>query len=282
MVYDSGDAQQKNSSLLSLPAHLRNIILRLVLGVGTIHINARSQHLCLRICSATENDEQAIGQFNDVDYQKLPQHYQARHVRCWLQKNECCGLGASLAVLLVCRQLYTEAALLPFSTNDFAFDGINNLSHNVFLDRLRPFQRKAIRRVHFGPQVLYLQSPFDPARKLSGLQEIVLFLKDDVCELTSGDDLSRERRKWLIERFCDTIYRTLRAIHVCISSDKDFGYAPKSRIVQWAQALGDEMRCARTELGPGRQQLVLPCRPAARRRDKDFPTTLDGEPEELD
>jgi hypothetical protein len=282
MAKHSYSSQEKKSMLLSLPAHLRNTILKLMLGDRTIHINARPQSLFVRTCSATENDGQAIQKFNNLKYQQLPHHYQVRHARCWSRNNDCCRLQASLAILLVCRQLYTEAALLPFSTNDFAFDGSNSHRHGEFLDRLRPLQRRAIRRVHFGPQIFYLQSPFGPVQKLSGLQEIVLFLKEDVCELTSSDDLSGERKKWLIERLCDTQCKTLRAIHVCISSDKGAGHSSKLRIVCWAQALGNQMCCARAELELGRQRLVLRCRPATGSYDTDCLAALDGEFEASD
>jgi hypothetical protein len=69
--------------------------------------------------------------------------------------------------------------------------------------------------VHFGPQICYLESPFDSFQKLWGLQQIVLFLKDEICELTSGDKLSGERKEWLIEQLRNTQCKALQAIHVC-------------------------------------------------------------------
>jgi hypothetical protein len=256
-------SQEQNSALLSLPAQLRNIVWKLVLGGRTIHINARPKTLRVRTCSATEDDKQAIDEFIDVRHHKLPQHYQARHAQCWSRNNECCGLRASLIILLVCRQLYTESALLPFSTNDFAFDGSNSHGHDAFLERLKPLQRGAIRRVHSGQQIFYLESPFDSIRKLSGLQEIFLFLKDDICDLMSEDDLSGERKTWLIERLRDTQYKALRAIHVCISSNEGLGHLSKSKIIRWAQMLKYQIHCARAEPEPGSQRLVLRCRPTA-------------------
>jgi hypothetical protein len=46
----------------------------------------------------------------------------------------------------------------------------------------------------FGPQICYLEPPFDSLQKLWGLQQIVLFLKEEIRELTSGDELSGERK----------------------------------------------------------------------------------------
>jgi hypothetical protein len=137
-----------HSMLLSLPAHLRIGILRLVLGGGLVHIDARSRKLRVRLCIATENDSHAIRTFTSHENQHFPRHYQIRHAKCWSQDNKCCKLRAWLAILLVCRQLHTEAALLPFSTNEFAFDGSNSRSHEIFLDRLKSAQRETIRCVH--------------------------------------------------------------------------------------------------------------------------------------
>jgi hypothetical protein len=260
--------------LLSLPAHVRNIISRFVLGGKTVHIDARPRGLRVRLCMTTENDSHAIESFNNAEYQHFPRHYQVRHAQCWSQDNKSCELHACLAILSVCRQLYTEAALLPFSTNEFAFDGTNSRSHDKFLDGLRPAQRKTIRRVHFGPQIFYLQAPFDPIEKLRGLQEVVLFLKDDVCGPISGDGLSRERIKWLINRLCDIKCASLRAVYVCISSEL--------RIICWAQALGNQMHRARGEIKPGSRRLVLRCRPITDTPSPDCTAAPDGEPEALD
>jgi len=251
-----------HSMLLSLPAHLRSIILRLVLGGGLVHIDARSHTLRVRLCIATETDRHAIRSFKNHENQHFPRHYQIRHAKCWSQDNKCCELRACLAILLVCRQLYAEAALLPFSTNEFAFDGTNSRSHKKFLDRLESAQRQTIRCVHFGPQIFYLQAPFEPMEKLTGLRGVVLFLKNDVCGPISGDDLSGERTEWLINRFCDTKCQPLQAVYICISSEEVVQQSSKARIVRWAQTLEDQIHCARGETKAASRQLVLCTRPA--------------------
>jgi hypothetical protein len=268
--------------LLSLPAHLRSIILRLLLGGRTVHIDARSRSFRVRLCIATENDSHAIQSFKNVEHQHFPHHYQIRHAKCWSQDNKRCELRACLAIMSVCRQLYAEAALLPFSTNEFAFDGINSRSHEEFLDRLKSAQRENIRRVHFGPQIFYLQAPFEPIEKLTGLQEVVLFLKNDVCGPISGDSLSGERTKWLINRLCDTKCPSLRAIYVCMSSQEVVQQSSKLRIIHWAQALENQMHRARREIKPGSRQLVLRCRPATDTPSLDCTAAPDGELEAID
>jgi hypothetical protein len=236
-----------HSMLLSLPAHLRSVILRLVLGGGIVHIDARSHSLRVRLCIATENDSHAIRSFENHENRHFPRHYQIRHAKCWSQDDKCCELRACLAILLVCRQLYTEAALLHFSTNKVAFDGTNSRSHENFLDRLRSAQRETIRRVHFGPQIFYLQAPFEPIEKLTGLREVVLFLKNDVCGSISDDNLSGERTEWLINRLRETRCASLRAIYICISSEEVVQQSSKRRIIRWAQALENQIHRARGE-----------------------------------
>lgn len=162
----------------------------------------------------------------------------------------------------MCRQLYTEAALLPFSANEFAFDGTNSHGHEEFLNRLTLSQRKCIRRAHFGPQILYLQAPFKPLENLAGLQEVALFMKHDICEPTNVDDLSGDRTKWLVDRLCDTKCESLQAIYVCMSSEEGANESSKLSIVHRAQALGDQMYRSRAELNQVSQRLVLRCRPA--------------------
>ena len=246
--------------LLSLPAHLRSMILQLVIGGRTVHIDARPRRLRVRLCIATDNDGRAIQTFDNIESKHLPRHYQVRHARCWFKTYKCCQLRDCLAILLVCRQLYTEAALLPFSSNEFAFDGTNSRSHEEFLNRLTLSQRNCIRRAHFGPQILYLQAPFKPLEYLAGLQEVVLFMKYDICEPTNFDDLSGDRIKWLIDRLCDTKCVSLRAIYVCISSGEGANESSKLSVVRCAQALGNQMYLSRAEPNQASQRLVLRCR----------------------
>jgi hypothetical protein len=194
---------------------------------------------------------------DNIENQHLPRHYQVRHARCWFKKYECCELRACLSILLVCRQLYTEAALLHFSANEFAFDGANSRSHEEFLNRLTLSQRRCIRRAHFGPQILYLRAPFKPLENLAGLQEVVLFMKHDICGPTNVGDLSGDRMKWLIDRLCDTKCESLRAIYVCISSQEGANESSKLSIVHCEQALGNQMYRSRVELNQASQRLVL-------------------------
>lgn len=67
--------QETHSMLLSLPAHLRSMILQLVLGVRTVYIDTRLRSLRVRLCIAIDNDSRAIQTFDNIENQYLPRYY---------------------------------------------------------------------------------------------------------------------------------------------------------------------------------------------------------------
>lgn len=78
-----------------------------------------------------------------------------------------------LNLLLVCRQIYKEAALLPYSGNTFAF--AVSLDMNVFLDRvLQPKQRDAIHRIEAFFRAFSM--PTLPGRIPVGLQSLHCYI----------------------------------------------------------------------------------------------------------
>ncbi|KAF7196189.1 hypothetical protein HII31_02590 [Pseudocercospora fuligena] len=79
-----------------------------------------------------------------------------------------------LSLLLVCRQIYKDAALLPFSGNTFGF--MVPLDLNVFLEEvLQSHQRNAIQRIQafFGA----MSKPTLPGRIPSGLQRLNCYIR---------------------------------------------------------------------------------------------------------
>lgn len=64
--------------------------------------------------------------------------YLQRHSRCCVKALPRHGL----ALLLVCKQLYTEAALLPFQANNFTFGRPRDVRSLV--ERLTPIQQRSI------------------------------------------------------------------------------------------------------------------------------------------
>jgi len=76
-----------------------------------------------------------------------------------------------LALLSVCRQLYTDTALLPFSLNTFAFRSI--YFREFIISKLTPAQNKAIRTIqihlHLHVDISHRMQWFNSAGNRSGL-----------------------------------------------------------------------------------------------------------------
>lgn len=79
-----------------------------------------------------------------------------------------------LRLLLVCRQIYKDAALLPYTGNTFSFQVPMDM--NIFLDEfLKSHQREAIQRifVYIGA----LTRPTLPAKVPAGLQSLFCYVR---------------------------------------------------------------------------------------------------------
>ncbi|OCL10800.1 hypothetical protein AOQ84DRAFT_336894 [Glonium stellatum] len=103
----------QESPLLKLPGELRNKIWNYVLGDRTLHI----EH-------TAANDLTAEGE----------------------RPRDLTNRGLSLCCLRVCRQIYTEARHLPYSSNTFAFR--NTSTYQFFTPSLLPKQRRLITKLN--------------------------------------------------------------------------------------------------------------------------------------
>jgi hypothetical protein len=95
---------QRNSPLLRLPAELRNLIFRFALGGNTWSFVVREPY----------------GQ----------------------RIHNCSGFQHTFALLAVCRQIYVETALLPFSLRSFSFNDPEDF--DLWLKALHPAQRDGV------------------------------------------------------------------------------------------------------------------------------------------
>jgi len=78
-------------------------------------------------------------------------------------------------------------------------------------------------------------------QKLPEIRQVVLFLKDDVCELEISDKLSGERIEWLEKQLREVTCGSLRAVCICISSEKNEGRPLKTAVWRWAQDMGGRL-----------------------------------------
>jgi hypothetical protein len=100
----SARQNQRDSPLLRLPAELRNQIFRYALGGETWNFVVRESN---------------------------------RH-----RVRNCSGFQHALALLAVCRQIYAETALLPFSLGSFSFNDSDDFE--IWLKALNSAQRNEV------------------------------------------------------------------------------------------------------------------------------------------
>lgn len=184
------DASKQISSkcryLLSLPPEVRNRIYELVLGVGTIHIEPYT--FSASVCTAAVNDNDTVRALRQGDA-LIEAHdaWKTRHSACTehlaaytmfqgpIDREEIGRHPYGVALLQTCRQVHSEAALLPFKINTFAIHWLRSLPS--FLASLMRAQQRSIRAVTVYSSRFDLQPgrPHLKTRHLTGLTRLTLF-----------------------------------------------------------------------------------------------------------
>lgn len=114
------------SPILRLPSEIRNRMLKLVF--------TQQERPCLRSVSHCHKANAVPGQPESVHYGGYL--HVTQHFRPWAE------MSLQLQVLRVSRQIYAEAALLPFALNNFSCEDPPTLEE--FEASLKPVQRQAI------------------------------------------------------------------------------------------------------------------------------------------
>lgn len=119
---------QRNATapLLRLPSEIRNRILKLVF--------TQQEQPCVRSLGHIHKANAVPGQPESVHFGGYL--YLTQHFKPWGRRS------LHLQVLRVCRQIYAEAALLPFVLNNFSCESPRALEE--FENILKPVQRQAI------------------------------------------------------------------------------------------------------------------------------------------
>ncbi|CAK1365954.1 unnamed protein product [Cercospora beticola] len=143
------------STFLSLPAEIRNRIYEYAFGGDTQRVRVSSKPgrypvLSARRCKCELSEQQMIERYKmNGDIEIFPDHFYGEekeltdcHICCKDRQHDC----LNLALLRVCRQVYHEAALIPYSSNEFILDA-TQYAFSAFTSALLPAQRKAITRV---------------------------------------------------------------------------------------------------------------------------------------
>ena len=119
----SYDKNASESPLLSLPPELRNRVYRLVLGGRAIHLEMKKGRICHAICQCSVTEEELTKSDRSAPQPAFGALYDSRHEQCGFSfSNELLNAvrhHLSLTLLLTCRQIHEEAALIPFANNTF-------------------------------------------------------------------------------------------------------------------------------------------------------------------
>lgn len=131
-------------SFLDLPPEIRNIVYHYVLG--SLHLHVSGKRLRARLCGNPKSYQRRAERIkkSSGDGQHISPwspHYHCEDTKRNRKRKNRFGLG----LLLTCRQVYAETAMLPFGLNTFIFDSC--LTLKGFLAGLTNGQAAAVKAV---------------------------------------------------------------------------------------------------------------------------------------
>lgn len=218
-TYRSTNLNALQSPLLSLPPELRTTIWELVLGEEILHVcsdprkvpnsmrrSGDSYHIGVYVCTAKINDHHALAtlRHGPETMDSGVKTYEDRHMACMPPPRYGCPHEKSVrhysvALLQTCRQVHSEAALLPFDVNNFSFSGHDKLkTAHDFSARLMTSQQESIRSMTLGP-TLWTSRPAPigkPLQNLPALQSVTIFQE---ASHTHGAGASREASEPIVD-----------------------------------------------------------------------------------
>ncbi|KAI7499415.1 hypothetical protein KC367_g4527 [Hortaea werneckii] len=179
---------------LDLPTELRLNIYDLALGGRTLHVGdpcSADGSQRIRPCKALKQDDEVRSR----DIKDLPDLFVYRHLKCKTSEYDNGAFGRhGLALLSVCRQIYNEAASIPFSENTFTFSSPTQMQRLVA--SLTQDQQRAISNVTLlstGGARNWVKDPETkeppPTGLFPGLKNLALYL--ELCPLDLGGGLRR-------------------------------------------------------------------------------------------
>ena len=192
---------------------IREKIWKLVLGDRTIHILPTVGEISMhhRVCRSNMTEDEACQKFNSHD--EICYEWLDRHHNCYpsnLKRSSRSGIiGRGLGfnkeqigikLLRVCRQAYSEAAPVLYSSNIFTFNWVQDIEDFMFL--LNGIQKRWIRKIHLDlnrrPCVKRMEATMGSIRSLKGLHTLHVSLQfrihESQLEQWQNDEFFRERR----------------------------------------------------------------------------------------
>lgn len=184
------ERNKQNSPLLALPPEILSDILKYVVADKVVHVVPEDgDEVKTRVCMSPEDypdseSPRVIIAPNDntvSDGMGNDTCFNTRHQECSDDDYAVDGKqGLNLDVLLVCRQIYKEASLLPFQENEFVFglqpmDDCPRPTMDRWINRLLPEQREAVRHVTVASSACVSTDKVQLAR-FTGLRSLHLLL----------------------------------------------------------------------------------------------------------
>lgn len=164
LEFHSQPEQSQIVPLFSLPQEGRDLIYRYVLGGQVLHITSewpkKGSPISHGLCIADETEDSVCSKSLAEIEGEEDFDYLSHHIDC-LEPHR----GLDIRLLRVCKRVYEEARLIPYTAN--AFSIIRSSILEDFLQQLQPDQSQSIRALH-----LYVHLTRDWTRMFSGYRSI--------------------------------------------------------------------------------------------------------------
>ena len=168
------------STFFRLPLELRDQIYQHVLGGQLIHIKYEEEHYIVRsgpkhicrrgrglvhsVCSAKETENSIYIKFKAGQTERL--ECRPRHANC-IESPQGCELN--LQLLRVCKQVYEETRLIPYTANTFSVH--QSVAFERFTQQLLPDQIQSIRALHLDVTLYRHKDALKWTRAFNGLTD---------------------------------------------------------------------------------------------------------------
>ena len=178
------------SPLARLPPEIRVTIYTLILGGQDVHVRNIGNIISHSICTNPVSHQQTLTAIKnrtveDVSFPEEFDHYYCATYSLSLRPTP---IRLDLRIFCVCREIYREAALLPFKTNTFVFSHASQIQ--LFSNTLEAFQRKAVASICLvTSEVDPYPRNFSTTSGLHGLQVLIIVL--GVAARTTSEDVNR-------------------------------------------------------------------------------------------
>lgn len=221
---------KNNSPLLALPSEIRTKILQKVMGGNNVHILPQPDRkyqafVCLSPEDYPDHESPRVtiaSDDNNFNYELgSSQCFTTRHKSCSTPISNAITArnGLNLDLLRVCRQLYQEAAFLPFQQNNFVLglhaplDG-RPPAMDRFINRLCRDQREQVQHITVISDTYRIKDRYQLAR-LKGLRSLSFIFapvpRDSPHDLyKSIDDL------WMSPLRCPVSWPLLESVRISI------------------------------------------------------------------